>query len=322
MPFKNAVLDSFIIPADAADDDAAIIITSETGLPACLATDYNAAVLWRPSGNLSFDVPYWILAANANDSGSVDELFLQYNPSEGLCRWWKVGAREAGVFGGDTLDMLYEFGPDVNTLPVEFTTYQMTTVFGPNHELQIGSSFTVGDTSRLIVAGDVIHDHGGEAAGTETLINGSIALAANSFGVGCEFDEVTTLFTDTSTTYTTTGGTVVGTAFRMPMMGAVDITCSARVGNNTLNVSSYVSPQVREGATIGSGTVVFANSDNYSCEYNGVANGAVVSSFTFRFEGNPGDEYNVRLLHRVGAASTGSYGRRKIVVRPALTSYY
>lgn len=327
MPFKNSNVNTLTIPSIGEQDDSAIIITDETGMPDCLAEWYNAAVLWRQAGNVSFNVPYWFLAVSIDDSGSVDEGWLQYDPSEDMCRLWLSGRREAGVFGGGSiLDVLYEFGVDPDSFPPvtppEFTTVGMTTVFGPYHEVQIGSSFLPGDTSRLIVAGNVIHDHGGDAAGTFTLINGELVLSANNFGVGDEYDELHTIFNSTSTTYTATGATVLGTVFRMPMMGAVEICCSARVGNNTLNVSSYVSPQIREGNVLGSGTTVLTTSDDYSCEYNGVANGAVTASNSFRFEGTPGEEYNVRLLHRVGAASTGSFGRRKITIRPALHSYY
>lgn len=131
------------------------------------------------------------------------------------------------------------------------------------------------------------------------------------------FDVENDAFNFTATTFgvTSTSGTYIdcGVAFVAPMSGRVNIIYNAQ-SSNTTGVSTFVSPVIREGATIGSGTVVSAASDDDAIivqSSNEHRSGAsrLVSGLT------AGSTYNVRLEHRV-SGGTGIVRRRTVTVEP------
>src|ERR1051325_4298582 len=69
----------------------------------------------------------------------------------------------------------------------------------------------------------------------------------------------------TSTTHIP-GTTQVGCTFTAPTSGIVTVLWGARVQSNTASRSVTVTVEVREGATIGAGTVVSAASDDSAIE--------------------------------------------------------
>ena len=123
-------------------------------------------------------------------------------------------------------------------------------------------------------------------------------------------------FTVTSYGVATTGGTYAdcGVAFVAPTTGRVKISVAAVLVNSTAGVGTLISPVVREGGTIGSGTTVKAATDNDCLQVNGTS-GMRTSVFVMVEGLTPGDTYNVRLEHRV-TANTGTATRRYVLVEP------
>lgn len=125
--------------------------------------------------------------------------------------------------------------------------------------------------------------------------------------------------TNTSFGVGTTGGTYAdcGVAFLAPTTGRVMILYAARLGNNTDGQSCHLTPVVRDGSTVGSGsTIVAASVENMidiqaaNASGNGRAGAhLVVTGLT------PGAAYNVRLEHSV-TANTGNIQSRTVTVIP------
>lgn len=109
-----------------------------------------------------------------------------------------------------------------------------------------------------------------------------------------------------------------GVAFVAPITGRVQLFYAARMGNNTDGNSTHLTPVVREGAVVGSGSTVLAASVNNMIDIqaaNNSGNGRCGSSMLLDSL-TPGDSYNVRLEHAV-TAGTGTILSRTVVVRPA-----
>lgn len=124
-------------------------------------------------------------------------------------------------------------------------------------------------------------------------------------------------FTVTATTYgiTTTGGTYVdcGTAFVVPWSGQVTLSWAAGTASSGA-FDVFVSPVVRTGGTVGSGSAVAAADDNTSVRGSGT--GATRTGADHLLSGlTAGLTYNVRLEHRVGAG-TGTISSRSVIVTP------
>jgi len=116
-----------------------------------------------------------------------------------------------------------------------------------------------------------------------------------------------------STSYTTTGGAVCGTPFIAPQSGKVMIHIAAEL-DNTSSVT-LVSFRLGTGATIGAGTAILTPSDDRSISNTGTDQTRygvpyLVSGLT------AGDDYNVRLEHRITAGGSGTVARRVLIVQP------
>jgi hypothetical protein len=107
--------------------------------------------------------------------------------------------------------------------------------------------------------------------------------------------------------------------FVAPESGRVIIHWSGALRNLSMNETpvAYLSPEVRTGATPGSGTVVLPASDartvraNFAGGVQTIRAGAshLLSGLT------PGASYNARILHRV-TSSTGEFFYRGLIVTP------
>jgi hypothetical protein len=126
-------------------------------------------------------------------------------------------------------------------------------------------------------------------------------------------------FTFTITTFgvAIAGGTYAdcGVAFVAPTTGRVMIFFDADLSNST-TTASFISPVVRTGGTVGSGSTVAAASLDEAIHVAGTnghhfGNTRLITGLT------AGTTYNVRLEHRVGGASTGTALRRHVTVVPA-----
>lgn len=128
-------------------------------------------------------------------------------------------------------------------------------------------------------------------------------------------------FTFNATTFGTDNdsGTYIdcGVAFRAPTSGTVCVMYSGRLANNTDGNVCLMTPVVRDGAVVGSGsTVVAASDDNAVRIQSANAGGAGRGGSHLIVDGlTAGSEYNVRLEHRVGA-NIGTIAARRVTVMP------
>lgn len=135
---------------------------------------------------------------------------------------------------------------------------------------------------------------------------------------------VTSNPTTVSTTYSSlSGGDILGVAFVAPPSGSVEIAVQGWLGTSSTTVGrrSLMSPQVREGGSINSGTVVTSASDDYAA----MAQGSVASSFDYKYAHHvrvvtgltPGSTYNAVAMHKVvTSGDTSATNDRHIIVRP------
>jgi len=108
-----------------------------------------------------------------------------------------------------------------------------------------------------------------------------------------------------------------GVAFVAPTTGRVLVTWSGQVANGTTGSACELSPFIREGTTVGSGTTFLASVIDNKLRLVSYVGGAIQhAGMTMLVEGlTPGDDYNVRLDHRV-SGNTGTFLYRKVAVLP------
>lgn len=115
-------------------------------------------------------------------------------------------------------------------------------------------------------------------------------------------------FTNTSYGIGTSAGTYfsVDVVFTAPPSGCVDLDFRGQVLNSVATNQTYISPVVREGGTVGSGTVVLAASDARAM-VSGITSANPGQSYVGAFCSvtglTSGATYNVRLEHRVNAGT-------------------
>lgn len=126
-----------------------------------------------------------------------------------------------------------------------------------------------------------------------------------------------------STTYAA-GSPVVGFAFTAPPSGQIELTVGGYIVTNNNTVEIRLSFEVRAGATVGSGTVVWAASHLRGI----VAGTAVNAGATARAAGTwtavigaltPLSSYNVRTMHALDSAGSGGVNYRTLLVKPYIT---
>ncbi len=127
----------------------------------------------------------------------------------------------------------------------------------------------------------------------------------------------------TSTTYTA-GTVTVGVSFTAPTSGTVLVWWGARVEANTASRSVLVSVEVREGATVGAGTVVSAASDDSAIESPqdaaaGAATRLQVSRHRLVTGLTAGMPYTVRTMHKISASGNGDVFARDVAVLPSVS---
>lgn len=131
-------------------------------------------------------------------------------------------------------------------------------------------------------------------------------------------------FSFTITAYgTTTSAGVFGASsvvYTAPASGVVTLDFRGQFFNSVATSATYMSPETREGGSVGSGTIVQAAADTRAM-VSGVTTGnpgqAWVSGFCIITGLTPGATYNSQLLHRV-IANTGRCLVRELIVRPSL----
>ncbi len=122
-------------------------------------------------------------------------------------------------------------------------------------------------------------------------------------------------------TTTRTGATVnpVGVAFVAPSSGKVTVHwhVSMRNTDTTVNGFCLAAPQIRQGATIDSGTLVHTVNDGVATQRPSQATASKDEHFagSHPFTLTAGADYNVVLAFRVGAG-TGTFSRASVWVTP------
>lgn len=155
---------------------------------------------------------------------------------------------------------------------------------------------------------DAVNDHKTRIDTLESQVN--TASASNS-------DPTSRTTSSTSFTSTLSPANICGTAFVAPTSGTVLVALRTQMQNSGVNYSG-ASFEVREGSTVGSGTVFLAGDDeramsttSTSGEGQGITD--YVSGLT------PGATYNVSIVHRTtNGASTLTTLRRAISVIPLI----
>jgi hypothetical protein len=121
-----------------------------------------------------------------------------------------------------------------------------------------------------------------------------------------------------STTYTATltGGTAAGVAFIAPLSGKVLINFGTASYCVAAQIDMKSAVQVREGSSVGSGTIFYAVTDSDMILTHPPANTATRhASFAVVTGLTPGSSYNAQMLHRV-SANTGQFLFKFIEVAP------
>lgn len=128
--------------------------------------------------------------------------------------------------------------------------------------------------------------------------------------------------TNVANTSFAAGTPVVGVAFTAPATGKVYIVTQAHMASsNTAGSYIYVSPEVRTGSTVGSGTVVHTavTDEGVSTGQAGTEITRVNASTEILVTGlTPGNSYNVRLMHLITAGALGTIFYRAVLVKPVL----
>lgn len=157
---------------------------------------------------------------------------------------------------------------------------------------------------------DAVNDHQTRVSALESQVSTASVTNAD-----------TTARTTTSTSYTTTlsPANICGVAFVAPTSGSVMLCWKAEQAAGTGSAGSYTAGEVRQGTTVGAGTLVYTASDNdaLSC-LDSVASMFHHAGITHLLTGlTPGANYNVSLAHRM-TTGTGTFQRREVDVIPLI----
>lgn len=106
-----------------------------------------------------------------------------------------------------------------------------------------------------------------------------------------------------------------GTVFVAPGSGKVIVMLRSSVAPAAGPASAWMSPSIRLGNSLGSGTVFQAASDSYALML--AVTGSADIGTQFEITGlTPGAEYNAELQHRT-SAGTSFWSRREIIISPS-----
>lgn len=153
--------------------------------------------------------------------------------------------------------------------------------------------------------------------------NGAAWVAANT-PTPAFAESTTDIAAFTNTTFAA-GSPVVGLTFVAPPSGMVHVTVSGLINSATDTVRAELGWELREGGTIGSGTVVMAASVDRALAGSHAVNTSATASIggSHRFPVlsglTAGSTYNVRTMHRVQpTAGTGNINYRSLTVEPVM----
>ncbi|GAA2817546.1 hypothetical protein [Kribbella solani] len=121
----------------------------------------------------------------------------------------------------------------------------------------------------------------------------------------------------------TAGTNACGVAFTAPDSGSVLVHWKADFWSSQNDKVSFVSMEVRSGATIGGGSVVVASNSNDALKVSGSVTSGVearLGAGTFRLITGltPGNSYHARLMHFSEASGNVTVFYRQVLVQPML----
>lgn len=121
----------------------------------------------------------------------------------------------------------------------------------------------------------------------------------------------------------TAGTNVCGVAFTAPASGSVMVFWHSDFWASQTDKVSFVSCEVRSGASIGGGSVVAAANSNDALKVAGTVTAGVearIAAGTWRLITGltPGSSYHVRLMHFTEASGNITVFYRKVMVQPQL----
>lgn len=155
-------------------------------------------------------------------------------------------------------------------------------------------------------ATDLLNEYDGRIAAIESAVVGTSSTV----------DATSRTTTSTSYTPTLSPAGLCGVVFVAPQSGKVTLIWTGEMFNSGANNITSMSPAVRTGAVIGSGSVVLAADDDRAIRVNVVSPGDRHSCAYLLTGLTPGTTYNASLEQRVNTG-TGNFNRREIT---ALTS--
>jgi hypothetical protein len=122
-----------------------------------------------------------------------------------------------------------------------------------------------------------------------------------------------------TTTYTavTDGTNTCGHSFTAPPSGKVEFSWSNSVASGTTGSTVFVGVEVRQGSTVGSGTVQSAVSDNEAFQVSSASrcpgsDSRVLTGLT------AGSVYNVRQMWRNSGSTTSTGAKPRVTTKPLL----
>lgn len=148
-----------------------------------------------------------------------------------------------------------------------------------------------------------------------------VAVSLETFEPTETLEKTAQIFTSTSYAG---GSPVCGHTFVAPPSGKVKITVSGFLQNNINDNRTFLSVQVRTGGVIGAGSdVLLPHSDHALASpavvLTGVPTSVTASYGPFLLQGlTPGNTYNIRTMHTVSPAGSGTADERRVMTDPVL----
>lgn len=165
----------------------------------------------------------------------------------------------------------------------------------------IASSATIDRWNTVTAAWQLVWDGSGAAARYNTLTGTITGVTSNASYVGVQ-DAVPNL---------------CGVSFVAPASGITRLDWGANARTDTDNVSVFVGVQIRQGSTVGTGTVQSAVVDGDTCQTDAVGNNAGIGRARFVTGLTPGASYNAQLMWRIQTTGhTGNCGSPWISTQP------
>lgn len=270
----------------------------------------------RRLGTSAFEGALRVVDANGN---TVAEIVSDLAGRAGLVAYDTRSGQEyyAALTAGDA-----RFGVVGETDPAGEAGLLFADLGTGQYELVLRSGQTGGTTGAQISARSETAPAAGDS---EIILTAARVRVTGTLQIDGQPAAVTSIqtasFSATSTTYTTasTAGPYADCAvvFVAPPSGRVKVHTAARMVNTGATVGTLVSPEVRDGATIGAGTVIEGAGDGTGVSHYGTTfarSGAdhLMTGLT------PGTSYNARLLHRsTSGTETASIALRELIIEPA-----